>query len=88
MLACPFCGAPETDRLDLEGSRFIVFRCQFTPKVDPAFSDAEVERHLVATYGPDGPAYFRSVCDRLHLFVVRGDGARHLTAPTDAAAPP
>jgi hypothetical protein len=87
VLACPFCSAPETDRLDLEGSRFIVFRCQFTPQVDPTQTDGEIERHLLATYGPDGPAYFRSVCDRLHLFVVRGDGARRLTAPSDAGAP-
>ncbi len=78
MLACPFCGAEETERLDLEGRRFLVFRCMFTPEVDPAMSDAEVAAALRATFGADGRAFFRGTCDRLHVYVTRGEGARVL----------
>jgi hypothetical protein len=77
---CPFCGAPETDRLDLEGQRYLVFRCLFTPKVDPSLGEAALMAHLTATYRKDDPAYFRGVCDRLHLYVTKGEGARALGA--------
>ncbi len=79
MLACPFCGAAEADRFDLEGRRFVVFACTFTPEVDPALTDDALAEHLETAYrhGPsDG--YFRSMCDRLHLYVTKGDGARAL----------
>ena len=79
MLVCPFCGAAETDRFDLEGRRFVVFACTFTPEVDPAHSDEELARGLEAAYrrgSADG--YFRSMCDRLHLYVTKGDGGRAL----------
>lgn len=96
MLRCPFCGAPETDRLDLEGRRFVVFRCLFTPEVDPTRPEEEVARRLEAEYR-EGMAggYFREMCDRLHLYVTKGEGARVLRAaegrakerrkPSDAA---
>jgi len=86
VLACPFCGAPETDRFDLEGRRFLVFQCLFSPAVDPTMSDAEVARHLEAAYrdGSDG-GYFRTMCDRLHLYVTKGDGARVLRSAANAA---
>jgi hypothetical protein len=78
VLACPFCGAPETERLDLEGHRFLVFRCMFTPEVEPGLTDAEIVDRLRSTFGTNGGAYFRGTCDRLHVYVTRGEGARVL----------
>ena len=79
MLTCPFCGAPETDRFDLEGRRFVVFGCMFTPAVDPALGEDELARHLASAYRPDGSGpYFRRMCGRLHLYVTKGSGARDL----------
>ena len=86
MLACPFCGAPETERLDLEGKRFLVFRCMFTPEVEPSLTDPEISERLAATFGTNGREYFRGTCDRLHVYVTKGDGARVLTR-TPARAP-
>jgi hypothetical protein len=83
---CPFCGAPETDRVDLEGHRVLVFGCMFSPTIDPAWPEEEVQSHLTRTYSGTGAAYFRNTCDRLHLFVVQGDGARELTRPRTAPA--
>jgi hypothetical protein len=93
VLTCPFCGAPETDRFEFEGQRFLVFRCLFTPKVDPAMSEEELARHLEAVYRDGtGGAFFRQMCDRLHLYVTQGDGARVLRRAggrdRDAAQPP
>ena len=86
VLACPFCGAPETARIDLEGGRFLVFRCMFTPQVDPAIPDERLAEELARTYAKgSGTAYFRGVCDTLHLHVTKGAGARELIA---AAARP
>ena len=81
MLACPFCGAPETDRFELEGRRFVVFRCLFTPGFDPASPDEEIAQRLASEYGPQGSGYFRRSCDRLHLYVTKGPAARELGAP-------
>ena len=83
MLTCPFCGAPETDRFVLEGRRFLVFGCLFTPAVDPALSDEAIAAHLATDYGPQGAGYFRSMCDRLHLHVTRGESAKLLGARAD-----
>lgn len=88
VLHCPFCGADEVERIDLEGKRFVVFPCAFTPEVEPAASDEEVQRQLAETGRPGGTAYFRGMCDRLHLYVTAGEGARVLRAPESAAAPP
>ena len=79
-LTCPFCGAPETDRLDLEGRRFLVFQCLFTPSVDPTLSDPQLAERLAHDYAEPGSAYFRRMCDRLHLHVTRGETARVLGA--------
>ncbi len=87
MLDCPFCGAPETERLDLEGRRFLVFRCMFTPEVDPTMSDEEVRAALRASFGTDGRAFFRGTCDRLHVYVTRGEGARVLEARAGPGSP-
>ncbi|MGA9839074.1 MAG: hypothetical protein WBE40_00300 [Thermoplasmata archaeon] len=87
MLACPFCGAPETDRLDIEGKRFLVFRCMFTPEVEPSLTDGEVRERLAATFGTDGRGFFRGTCDRLHVYVTRGEGARVLD-PAGHPTPP
>lgn len=81
MLACPFCGAEETERIDLEGRRFLVFRCLFTPEVDPALDDAALATLLRERYTGPGGSYFRGMCDRLHLYVTKGDGGRLLTGP-------
>jgi hypothetical protein len=79
MIACPFCGSPETDRIDLEGKRFLVFACMFTPEVDPALPDSEVPRFLAERFTREGSgSYFRAQCDRMHLFVAKGEGARTL----------
>ncbi len=86
MLRCPFCDAPETDRFDLEGQRFVVFGCMFTPSVDPSLDDRALAEHLASAYRADGSgAYFRRMCDRLHLYVTSGDGGRALTG---GASPP
>ena len=87
MLHCPFCGAPETDRFDLDGRRFLVFRCVFTPEVDPRRTDAELAEDLVRDYREGGGGYFRQMCDRLHLYVTKGDGGRALTASAPADEP-
>lgn len=80
VLSCPFCGAPETDRIDLEGSRILIFRCLFSPPVDPALSEADLEMELRTKYVQGGSAYFRGMCDRLHLYVTKGEGAKQLGA--------
>ena len=80
MLACPFCGAPETDRFEIEGRRFLVFQCMFSPRIDPELSDAEIDARLRATFGADGTRYFRGTCDALHVYVTKGEGARLLGA--------
>ncbi len=79
-LVCPFCGAELTDRLSIEGSSFLVFRCLFTPRVDAGQSDAELAERLKQEYGGASATYFRGMCDRLHLYVTKGEGA-HLLAP-------
>ena len=78
MLVCPFCGAAETDRFELEGRRFLVFGCTFTPAVDPSVPDGELADRLREEYSGGGTGYFRNMCDRLHLYVAAGEGARHL----------
>ena len=86
MLHCPFCGARETDRFDLEGRRFLVFECMFSPAVDPKLSDEELGVFLRTEFGRDASrAYFRSMCDRLHLYVTKGEGARVLGADAEPA---
>ncbi len=87
MARCPFCGAEETDRFDLDGRRFLVFRCMFTPQVDPSWSDAELERQLRTSYARDGSgAYFRRLCDQLHLYVTAGPGGETLRGGAERPA--
>jgi hypothetical protein len=72
VLRCPFCGAEETDRFDLAGERFLVFACAFAPRVDPALSEEELRAELARSYPAEGQSrYFRGMCDRLHLYVLR-----------------
>lgn len=79
---CPFCGAAETDRFTLEGRRFLVFACMFTPEVPTGIPEAEVAGYVRANFPASGArGYFRGMCDRMHLFVTQGEGARALTAP-------
>jgi hypothetical protein len=82
VLTCPFCGAPETDRFELEGHRFLVFRCMFSPEVEPSLTDWEIAERLREGFGSSGSAYFRATCDRLHVYVTKGEGAKRL-APTE-----
>jgi hypothetical protein len=84
-LACPFCGAPETDRIEVDGNRFLVFQCMFTPQVDPTLPDAALGEHLRKMYEGQGERYFRSMCDRMHLFVTKGEGARAIGGSGSAA---
>jgi hypothetical protein len=81
VLVCPFCGAAESDRFVIEGRRFLVFRCMFSPEVDPALSDTEIDQRLRERFGTHGGAYFRSTCDRLHVYVTKGEGAKILDPP-------
>jgi hypothetical protein len=71
----------------LEGHRFLVFRCLFSPEVEEGLTDPEILERL-RTYAEQGPAYFRGTCDRLHLYVNKGEGARALGAETPSAPPP
>lgn len=87
MQHCPFCGSEETARLDLEGRRVLVFRCLFSPTVDPALTEEALATELTGRYGANGSAYFRGVCDRLHLYVTKGEGARQLLAPPESTPP-
>lgn len=82
MLTCPFCDAPETDRFEIEGQRFLVFGCMFSPSVDPHLSDEEVRELLLREYGPQGSAYFRGICDRLHRVVTRSTEPGHPDGPS------
>ena len=85
MLHCPFCGSAETDRIDIEGKRFVVFACMFTPDVDPRWTDEEVAAELAKTHPDGGGRYFRGMCDRLHLYVTAGEGGRRLTTKPAAS---
>ncbi|MFZ0830063.1 MAG: hypothetical protein WCB18_06615 [Thermoplasmata archaeon] len=90
MLNCPFCNAAETERLDVEGQRFLIFGCMFTPRVEAGLSDEEIADRLRAAVGTDATRYFRGTCDALHMYVSKGEGARFLTAtsaPGGAAVP-
>ncbi len=78
MLACPFCASPETDRFTLEGHTFLVFRCMFSPEIAPGLTDAEIASSLHRAFGDRGTEFFRGTCDRLHVYVTKGEGARIL----------
>ncbi|HEV2315979.1 MAG TPA: hypothetical protein VGV89_00155 [Thermoplasmata archaeon] len=81
MQRCPFCDAAETDRIDLDGHRFLTFACMFTPEVDPALDEAKLGLYLRDHFTRERQSgYFRGMCDRLHLYVAKGEGARVLTA--------
>jgi hypothetical protein len=85
---CPFCGGPETDRIEIDGRRFLVFGCLFTPEVDVAMDEVRLAEHLARSYRPGDSTYFRGMCDRLHLYVTKGPGARALTDPSTGSASP
>jgi hypothetical protein len=89
MNACPFCGSPETDRIDLDGRRFLVFRCMFTPEVDPKMPEGELSAFLTNSFRPGQQGgYFRGMCDQLHLYVTKGGGARTLLSRRNGAEDP
>jgi len=77
---CPFCGTSETDRLDLDGRRILIFGCLFSPSVDPALSEEALAEHLRTNFVAGDPSYFRGMCDRLHYYVTKGPAARELGA--------
>jgi hypothetical protein len=88
MQHCPFCGTPETDRFDLDGHRFLVFGCMFSPQIDPALGEEELAAALARAHPPGGgSSFFRGTCDRLHYFVTKGPGARALIEGTPDPAP-
>jgi hypothetical protein len=80
VLVCPFCGAAESERFVMEGTRVVVFPCQFTAELDRSLGDEELAGALRAKYAGAGESYFRGMCDRLHLYVAKGEGARLLGA--------
>jgi hypothetical protein len=83
VLSCPFCGAPETDRLEVEGARFLVFGCMFSPRIEAGLSDEEVAERLRAAVGTDANRFFRGTCDALHMYVTKGAGAQFLMDPRE-----
>lgn len=62
----------------------------FSPEVEPALTDAEIDARLRASFGTKGDPYFRATCDRLHVYVTKGEGAKLLApdAVTRATSPP
>ncbi len=71
-LRCPFCGQPETERVDVEGKRMIVFPCMFSPLIERGVPEGALQEHLDREYGQQ-EGYFRRQCDRLHTsLVLRG----------------
>lgn len=72
----------------MEGRRFLVFGCMFTPRVDPELSDAEVAERLRAVGDTDRRKFFQGTCDLLHVYVTKGEGARFLTTPSPPPAGP
>jgi hypothetical protein len=86
VLNCPFCGARETERIEIEGARYLIFACMFTPRIEPGLSDEEVAERLRAV-GTDASRFFRGTCDALHVYVTKGEGARFLTGPAGKAGP-
>jgi hypothetical protein len=87
VLVCPFCGAPETERFEIEGRRFLVFGCMFTPELEPGLTDGEIEDRLRQVFAPQGAGYFRRTCDALHVYVAKGEGAKVLTDARQKGAP-
>jgi hypothetical protein len=83
---CPFCGVAESDRLDVDGRRILIFPCLFSPSVDPSLDEEALGRHLSETYRAGDATYFRGMSDRLHYFVTKGPGAHALTAPDRAGS--
>ena len=88
MLACPFCQVPETERITVDGRTFVIFRCLFTPEIDPRLDDDALRAQFQREYGEAGSAYFRRMCDRLHLYVTKGKGAEALGAPPASSPGP
>lgn len=88
MLSCPFCGVPETERLEIDGARYVLFPCMFTPRVEEGLTDDEIAERLARLVGPDRSAYFRRTCDALHVYVTKGEGARVLTGRDPEVPPP
>jgi hypothetical protein len=78
VLNCPFCGAAETERLEIDGSRYVIFPCMFTPRVEAGLTDPEIAERLARLVGADRSSYFRKTCDVLHVYVTKGEGARLL----------
>jgi hypothetical protein len=78
VLACPFCGSRETDRFVIEGRTFLVFGCMFSPEIEAGLTDDEIAQRLGRVFGSNGSEYFRGTCDRLHVYVTKGEGARLL----------
>ncbi len=75
----------------MDGERFLVFRCMFTPRVELRVPDEELDLYLREHFGADGTGYFRGMCDRLHLYVTKGAGGQILTTRPDTdpgASPP
>ncbi len=57
----------------------------FTPEVEPTLSDTEISGLLTVRFGAQGQGYFRGTCDRLHVYVTKGEGARILDPPGRSA---
>lgn len=70
-LNCPFCGAPETERLVMDERLVVVFPCMFSPVLDASAKEEELPA-LLSEFAKEGSAYFQKQCDRLHYFVTKG----------------
>lgn len=84
-LLCPFCGAAEAERLEVEEKLVVIFPCMFSPLLDLSVPE-EGRQAALADYAKEGSGYFQKQCDRLHYFVTKGAGA--VFAQGSSAAPP
>lgn len=58
----------------MDGRLVVIFPCMFSPVLDPALSEPELQRE-VSRFAQEGTGYFQQQCDKLHYFVTKGAGA-------------
>ncbi len=85
-LICPFCGAAETERLEVEEKLVVIFPCMFSPLLDPSVPE-EGRQAALAEYAKEGTGYFQKQCDRLHYFVTKGAGSVFAQGSSGASPP-
>ncbi len=71
-LNCPFCGAPETERLVMDERLVVVFPCMFSPVLE-ASAKEERQRVEAATIIPADFADGRGCLRTAFISVIRGN---------------